>query len=57
MAKVQTEIIVVKLSKLVKDTDDDDVSQLVNNDIESSLEAIVQELVGDQILVEIERGN
>jgi hypothetical protein len=56
MAKVQTEIIVVKLSKLVKDTDDD-VSQLVNNDIESSLEAIVQELVGDQILVEIERGN
>lgn len=56
MAKVQTEIIVVKLSKLIKDTEDD-VSQLVNNDFETNLEAIVQELVGDQILVEIEKGN
>ena len=55
MAKVQTEIIVVKLSKLIKDTTDD-VPPLANNDFESNLEAIVQELVGDNILVEIERG-
>lgn len=56
MAKVQTEVVVVKLSKLIKDTEDD-VSQLVNNDFDANLEAIVQELVGDQILVEIEKGN
>ena len=56
MAKVQTEIIVVKLSKLIKDTEDD-VSQLGNNDFETNLEAIVQELVGDNVLVEIEKGD
>ena len=56
MAKVQTEIIVVKLSKLIKDTTED-VEPLTNSDIEANLEAIVQELVGDNILVEIEKGD
>ena len=56
MAKIQTEIIVVKLSKLIKDNTSDDHS-LVNEDFDFNLEAIVQELVGDNILVEIERGN
>ncbi len=55
MAKIQTEIIVVKLSKLIKDTTDD-VATLTNNDFNSNLEAIVQELVGDNVLVEIEEG-
>ena len=55
MAKVQTEIIVVKLSRLIKDTTEDSV-QLTNNEFNSNLEAIVQELVGDNILVEIEEG-
>jgi hypothetical protein len=56
MAKVQTEIIVVKLSKLIKDNTNEDHS-LVNEDFDSNLEAIVQELVGDNILVEIEKGD
>lgn len=55
MAKIQTEIIVVKLSRLIKDTTEDSV-QLTNNEFNSNLEAIVQELVGDNILVEIEEG-
>lgn len=56
MAKVQTEIIVVKLSKLIKDNTNE-VDSLVNEDFDSNLEAIVQELVGDNVLVEIEKGN
>jgi hypothetical protein len=55
MARVQTEIVVVKLSKLIKDGAED--SLLVNADFDSNLEAIVQELVGENILVEIEKGN
>jgi len=55
MAKVQTEIIIIKLSKLIKDTAEDD-QPITDVDVESNLEAIVQELVGDNILVEIEKG-
>lgn len=55
MAKIQTEIVVVKLSRLIKDTTED-VAPLSNNDFNSNLEAIVQELVGDTVLVEIEEG-
>lgn len=55
MARVQTEIIVVKLSKLIKDNAED--VTLVNEDFDANLEAIVQELVGDNVLVEIEKGN
>jgi hypothetical protein len=56
MAKVQTEIIVVKLSKLIKDNTNE-VDSLVNKDFDSNLEAIVQELVGENVLVEIEKGD
>ena len=55
MARVQTEIIVVKLSKLIKDSANE--VTLVNDDFDSNLEAIVQELVGDNVLVEIEKGD
>lgn len=55
MAKVQTEIIVIKLSKLIKDTENE--TSLTSKDLENNLEDVVQELVGESILVEIERGN
>jgi hypothetical protein len=53
MAKVHEEIIMVKLSKLVKNSEEPE--QLTNDDFETNLEAIVQELVGDAIIVEVER--
>lgn len=56
MAKVQTEIIIVKLSKLIKDAEENG-SKLTDKDFPSNLESIVQELVGNHILVEIEEGN
>lgn len=56
MARVHTEVIVVKLSKLIKDTSEN-IDPISNKDIETNLEEIVQELVGENILVEIEKGN
>lgn len=54
MAKIQEELVVVKLSKLVKDQETP--SSLTNEDFAVNLEAIVQELVGDSVIVEIEKG-
>lgn len=54
MAKVHTEVIIVKISKLVKDNDNQSV--IASDEIKNSLEAIVQELVGENIIVEIEEG-
>jgi hypothetical protein len=54
MAKIVENSIVIKLSKLVKIADDAD-HQLANDDIIFALEQVVQELVGDNIIVEVER--
>ena len=51
MAKIQEEIIVIKLSKLVKEVND----SLTTEDFVQNVEAIVQELVGDSIIVEVEK--
>lgn len=51
MAKIQEEIIVIKLSKLVKEVD----ASLTTDDFIQNIEAIVQELVGESIIVEVEK--
>lgn len=56
MAKVHTEVLVIKMSKLVKDKEASN-TELVTDDIKSNLETIVQELVGENVIVEIEEGN
>jgi hypothetical protein len=53
MAKIHSETIAVKLSKLVKDSENP--AQLASDDFDQNLEAIVQELVGEGVIVEIER--
>lgn len=52
MAKIHEEVIVIKLSKLVKNTEDG--GPLSNDEVLSSLETIVQELVGSDVVVEVE---
>lgn len=53
MAKLQEEVLVIKVSKLVKDTEK--VGEIIlDHDAISSLEAVVQELAGAGVLVEIE---
>lgn len=54
MAKIVEEIIVIKLSKLVKDGDED-VTSLVNNTLRGQIEDTAQQLVGESVVVEIER--
>jgi hypothetical protein len=54
MARIKEDIIVIRLSKLVKDSDSQE-SSLVGDDVTDNIEAIVQELVGDSVIVEVER--
>lgn len=51
MAKIVEDVVVIKLSKIVKDNDKDSAS-LANPEILAALEQVAQELVGDGIVVE-----
>ena len=53
MAKIHEEIIVIKLSKLVKETDKP--GSAITEDLITGLSAVVEELVGSGIVVEIEQ--
>ena len=52
MAKLQEEIVVIKLSKLLRDSDDAS-SPILDSENTAGLEAVVSELVGAGVLVEI----
>lgn len=53
MAKIQEEVIVIKLSKLVKDNGD--IAAIATDDIISALASVAEELAGTGIIVEAER--
>ena len=53
MAKLQEEVLVIKVSKLLKDSDVQ--TEIINNEVLHSLEEVVAELAGGGTLVEIER--
>lgn len=53
MAKMIEEVVVIKLSKLVKDSDPADT--IADNEVCSALEQVAQELAGSGVLVEVER--
>jgi hypothetical protein len=52
MAKLQEDIVTIKISKLVKDSEE--AGTALSEELISSLEAVVQELAGAGTLVEIE---
>jgi hypothetical protein len=52
MAKIQEEIIVIKVSKLLRDRDHTD-GKILGDEALESLEAVIQELAGQGALVEI----
>lgn len=56
MAKIQEELIVIKLSKLHKDSQTQ-TSNLAGSDVVQGLEAVVQELVGSDVIVEVMQDN
>jgi hypothetical protein len=51
MAKIQEEIVVIKVSKLLKDSDAS--TPILGPDAVAGLEAVVQELAGTNTLVEM----
>ena len=53
MAKLHEEVLVIKVSKLLKDTDTGSVT-ILNQETIDSLEAVVLELAGAGTLVEIQ---
>jgi hypothetical protein len=54
MAKIHEEVVVIKLSKLIKEKDQD--SELVaTNDICDALQSVAEELLGSGVVVEVER--
>lgn len=52
MAKIVEDVLVVKFSKIVKDSEND-VTVIASRDIQQALEQVAQELVGDSVIVEV----
>lgn len=52
MAKIHEELIAIRLSKLIKDSETD-ASDIAGPEVIQSLEAVAQELVGNGVIVEV----
>lgn len=52
MAKIQEKVLVIKLSKLLRDQDQE--TPILDNDTVTQLYAVIQELAGSGVLVEFE---
>jgi hypothetical protein len=55
MAQMQEETVLLRLTKVVKNKDHEDDFLLADNETLYSIEKIAQELLGENIIVEIER--
>jgi hypothetical protein len=53
MAQIQTEIITVTVSRLVKNKQEDP-SVMINQTLVENVETIIQELLGEAVMVEVE---
>ena len=53
MAKIHEEIVVIKLSKLIKDGQD--TGSIATQDLADALSAVAEELAGTGVVVEVER--
>ena len=52
MAKIVEDIVIIRFSKIVMDGDDQ-APVIAGGDVQSALEQVAQELVGDSIVVEV----
>lgn len=57
MARIQEEVIIITVSKLKKNTPDATVTEdnIVSEDTLAALESVAQELLGDGVVVEINK--
>lgn len=51
MAKIIEDVLVIKFSKIVKDSEEG--SSIAGSDIQAALEQVAQELAGDSVVVEV----
>ena len=51
MAKIIEDVLVIKFSKIVKDSEEG--SPIANPDVQTALEQVAQELVGSGVVVEV----
>jgi len=54
MAKIHEEVVVIKLSKLIKDKDEG-AELVATNDICEALQSVAEELLGSGVVVEVVR--
>jgi hypothetical protein len=54
MAKIIEDLLVIKFSKIVKDSESE-ASGIAGSDVQAALEQVAQELVGDTVVVEVVR--
>ena len=57
MAQIHEEVIIIRLSKLVKSgtVEADSLRDIANEEVVAALEQVVQELVGETVIVEVEK--
>jgi hypothetical protein len=55
MAKVHEEVIVITVSKLVKDSDATGAPDLANSEIIAALGSVAEELFGNGVVVEVSK--
>ena len=57
MAQIHEEVIIIRLSKLVKSgtVEAESLRDIANEEVVAALEQVVQELVGDTVIVEVEK--
>ena len=53
MAKILEDVVIIKFSKIVKDSEEG--FSIASPDIQAALEQVAQELAGDSVVVEVER--
>lgn len=54
MAKIQEECIVIKLSKLIKNSDEMGATLIVSPETITTIMSVTQEIVGQDVIVEVE---
>lgn len=52
MAKIVEDVVVIKFSRIVKDSEDT-ATEIAGSEVQQALEQVAQELVGDAIVVEV----
>lgn len=54
MAKIVEEALVIKFSRITKNSDPESKKSVLTKDIQQAIEQVAQELAGDGVVVEIE---